>query len=183
MSANLQKLSSHSRILAFFCGESSGQQAVEYAIVYSGVMLPLTFAVIFTAQLLWVWHSVVDFTRDGARYASTHCWMSSADNVKEYMRAHVPLMIDREQFQEGTNIEVQYYSRDADSGTLVEFSCESSECSTLCVPDVVTVRIQGYEFRHFMSYLGLPPVTMPDFQTTVPMESAGCDAETLTCAQ
>ena len=30
--------------------------------------------VIFVAEMLWVWHSVVDFTRDGARYAATHCW-------------------------------------------------------------------------------------------------------------
>ena len=44
----------------------SGQTAVEYGILYAGVIVPFTFAIIFVAEMLWVWHSVVDFTRDGA---------------------------------------------------------------------------------------------------------------------
>ena len=60
----------------------SGQATIEYAITFAGIILPLTFMIIFTAQLLWVWHSVVDFTRDGARYATTHCWQAGKDNVQ-----------------------------------------------------------------------------------------------------
>ena len=52
----------------------SGQTVVEYALIYAGVILPLTFAIVFLGELLWVWHSVVDYTRDGARYAASHCW-------------------------------------------------------------------------------------------------------------
>jgi hypothetical protein len=37
----------------------TGQAALEYIIVAGGVVLPLTFMIIFTAQLLWTWHSVV----------------------------------------------------------------------------------------------------------------------------
>jgi hypothetical protein len=159
-----------------------GQTTVEYVIVAAGVLLPLTFALVFTAELLWVWHSVVEFTRDGARYAATHCWMGSGENVMQYMRTHVPPMVDMEQFQNGeAEIEVKYYSRDAESGTLNEFSCEGAECSTLCVPHTLTVRVRNYEFRKFMNYLGLPAVPIPDFQTSQPVESAGCDAEQGTC--
>ena len=52
---------------------------LEFALLYAGVMLPLTFMVIFVAEMLWVWHSVIDFTRDGARYAATHCWQSRCE--------------------------------------------------------------------------------------------------------
>ena len=59
----------------------SGQAAIEFALLYAAVILPLTFMIIFVSEMLWVWHSVVDFTRDGARYAATHCWMGDGSNV------------------------------------------------------------------------------------------------------
>ena len=59
----------------------SGQASIELALLYGAVILPLTFMVIFVSEMLWVWHSVTDFTRDGARYAATHCWMSDTGNV------------------------------------------------------------------------------------------------------
>src|SRR5882672_11483033 len=64
----------------------SGQTALEYGILYAGVIVPLTFAIIFAAEMLWVWHSVVDFTRDGAQYAATHCWQGGGQNVITYMQ-------------------------------------------------------------------------------------------------
>jgi hypothetical protein len=163
----------------------SGQQIMEFVILYGGVLMPIICALIFTAQVLWVWHSVIEFARDGAPYAATHCWQSAGDNVLEYMRNNVPYMIDRDQFQNaGADlISITYYSRDADSGYLVEYTCSDGECSTLCVPDVVTVRIQGYEFAHaFLTRLGLPAITIPDFRTSMRMESAGCDPETGECS-
>jgi len=159
-----------------------GQATVEFALTFLVVILPLSFAIIFTAQLLWVWHSVVDFTRDGARYATTHCWQGSGDNVISYMRTHVPLMIDQDQFQQGqANIVVQYFSRDPASGTLTDFSCNGGECSADCIPDTVTVSISNYQFLHFMSYLKLPPVGLPDFHTSLPIEGAGCDPDQSLC--
>ncbi|MGI8742963.1 MAG: TadE family protein [Bryobacteraceae bacterium] len=154
-----------------------GQSTVEYAILTVGVIIPLTFGIIYLAQMLWVWHSVTDLTRDGARYAATHCWQASADNVITYMRTNVPLMIDRDQFTNGTaDIQVNYFSRDPASGTLADFTCDT-ECSASCVPDAVTVRVVNYQFRNFVGYLGIPPVQMPDFRTSVAIESAGCDPE------
>lgn len=152
-----------------------GQATIEFAITFAAITMPLTFAIIFTSQLLWVWHSVVDFTRDGARYAATHCYMGGGENVVSYMRSNVPPMVDWEQFaQGGATIEVQYFQRNAETGVMESFACEGSECSTECIPDAVTVRITGYEFRRVLSYLGVSPVSMPDFRTSLPMESAGC---------
>jgi hypothetical protein len=145
------------------------------------VILPLTFAIIFTSELLWVWHSANEFTRDGARYAATHCWQANGENVQSYMRTHVPRMIDMDQFSSGgVDIVVDFYSRNAESGQLEAFTCDLGECTAQCVPDAVTVSLRNYEFRRFMGFLGLPPVALPDFRTTAVIESAGCD-ETGNC--
>ena len=159
----------------------SGQTTVEYAILTAGVIFPIVFGLIFVSEMLWIWHSVAEFTRAGASYAAVHCWQASADNVTGFMKTHVPLMIDQDQFQSGSaTIQVNYYAKDPATGDLVDFSCDT-ECSTQCTPDVVTVRVTNYQFRNFVGYLGLPPVSMPDFVTTVPIESAGCDPDQGTC--
>src|SRR6516162_2333465 len=89
----------------------SGGITMEFAILFGGVLAPATFAFIFTAQLLWVWHSVNDFTRQGAGYAATHCWESSAGNVLDFMNANVPPLIGQNQFQFGpAKINVTYSS-------------------------------------------------------------------------
>ena len=80
--------------------------------MYGAVILPLTFMVVFVSEMLWVWHSVVDFTRDGAHYATTHCWMGDGSNVLTYMTTHVPRMIDMDKFQTGSaGLQVDYFSR------------------------------------------------------------------------
>jgi len=160
-----------------------GQSTVEFIISYGVIVLPLTLAVIFTSQLLWIWHGVNEFTRAGASYASTHCWVNSASNVTQFMHDNVPPIIDRDQFQNGpAEVHVTYFSKDPDTGQLTEFQCDS-DCSTSCVPDTVTVSVTGFEYRTFFSTLGLPPVPLPDFRTSVPIESAGCDPEQGVCLQ
>jgi hypothetical protein len=157
---------------------------MEFAITFALITLPLTFAIIFTSQLLWVWHSVVEFTREGARYASTHCAAGGGENVAAYMRQHVPVTIDRDQFaQGGATIEIDYYQRNPDTGQFETFACDGAECSSECVPDAVTVRVTGYEFRRVLTSLGVPPVPLPDFRATLPMESAGCTPDSSECAQ
>src|SRR5260370_4471882 len=79
----------------------SGQATVEYALLTAGVIVPMTFGLIYVSQLLWIWHSVADFTRDGARYASTHCWQAHGGTVLNSMKTHVPQMVDQEQLQNG----------------------------------------------------------------------------------
>ena len=159
-----------------------GQATVEFALLYAGVIIPLTFMVIFIGEMLWVWHSVVDFTRVGARYATTHCWQGSGENVLQYMRTHVPRMVDMDQFQNGTaELEIAYFERDPETGLLSTFSCDGGECSAECIPDAVSVRVANYEFRRFSGYLGLPPVRIPDLRTSLSMESAVCDPDQGTC--
>jgi hypothetical protein len=156
-----------------------GQATFEYVLVVGTVMLPLTFAILVTAQVLWVWHSVADFTREGASYAATHCWQSSGDNVRNWMQAHVPLMVDMDRFRGGgAEIGVEYFQRDPATGVLTAFSCAAGECSAECVPDAVTVSVSNYEFRAgLLTFLGIGSIPIPDFHTTLAVGSAGCAAD------
>ena len=158
-----------------------GQASLEFALACAGVLFPAIFAVVFTSQLLWVWHSVNDFTRLGARYASTHCWENSAGNVLDYMHSNLPPMIGVDQFQDGTaQINVSFYAKDPDTGQLSPFQCDG-DCSSGCIPDAVTVSITGFEYRAFVTSLNLPAVALPDFRMSLPIESAGCDPEQGSC--
>jgi len=155
---------------------------MEFVLTYSALILPVTMMIIFTAKMLWVWNSMVDHTREGARYATTHCWQGGGENVRTWMQQNAPLTFDRDQFVQGPAVfEIDYLGRNAETGTLEEFSCEGGECSRACIPDVVRVRVTGYEFRSFFGYLGLPPVAMPTFETTMAMESAGCNPDSEDC--
>jgi len=160
----------------------SGQAVMEFALLYAAVALPLTFMIVFVAEMLWIWHSVNDFTRAGARYAATHCWTTDggAGNVIDYMEANVPPMIDMNQFQNGAaGIQVQYFAQNPD-GTLSPF--DGGSClSTLCVPDSVSVSITSYQFLRFSSFFKLPPVTIPPFTATAAMESGGYADNTGVC--
>lgn len=159
----------------------SGQNMVEFAVLYTGVLIPFTFGMIFLCQILWVWHSVVELTRDVARYASTHCYTGDNTNVINYMQQHVPPMVDASQFREGqATLNVQYQIKDS-NGVLGDFSCDGS-CSVDCEPDAVTVSISGYQFNHFFNFMKLPALTIPPFQTSVPVESLGCDPQTGDCS-
>ena len=156
----------------------SGAISTEFVLILGGIMAPVTFAFIFTAQLLWIWHSVNDFTRQGAGYAATHCWLSDSSNVIQWMEANVPNMPNQATFQNGpAQISVNYFAEDPTTGILTAFACDG-DCSTGCIPDVVTVSVSNFQYQPF--YL-LPPVVMPNFQATVPMESCGCDPEAGVC--
>ena len=160
----------------------AGQTLIEFALLYTAVIIPLTFGIIYVAQMYWVWHSASEFTREGARYAATHCWEPDGQNVLTYMQSHVPVNIDLNQFQTGggATINLQYYSHDPVTGQLTPFSCDGT-CSNTCIPDTVNVNVTNYEFRRFVSFLRLPPVIMPSFPVSVPMQGAGCDPEQNAC--
>lgn len=162
----------------------SGQAAIEFVLLYGAVILPLTFGIVYTAEMYWVWHSMVEFTREGARYAATHCYVNGGANVVTYMQTHVPVNIDVLQFESGgtAQINVQYLSLDpaASPPSLVQTTCAGT-CSADCVPDAVTVSVTNYEFRRFVNSLNLPPVTMPAFVTSMPTQSNGCDPEQNVC--
>ena len=152
-----------------------GQSAVEFAVLYAGVMLPLTFMTIFVAQALWLWHGMTEFTRDGARYAATHCYQGDGANVITYMQTHVPPVIDQAQFQAGGNatVQVQYLN-----ATGQPFS--NGDCGD-CVPDNVSVSVGNYTFGRLAVFLRLPGIVLPPFTTNLPMESAGFQDASGTC--
>ena len=155
----------------------SGQAAMEFAVLYAGVILPLTFMTIFVAEALWIWHSIVDFTRDGARYAVTHyCGAQDGSNVVSYMQSSVPPTIDQAQFQAGGTAQVQVQYLDPTGQPFSPGNCSD------CVPDSVSVSVAGYQFGRLSGYLKLRPIQMPSFTTNLPMESAGLDP-TLGCVQ
>jgi hypothetical protein len=155
---------------------------VEFALMYGAVIIPLTFGIVFVAQMYWVWHSAAEFTRQGARYATTHCWQPDGQNVLTWMQSHVPVNIDLSQFQTGgaAQINIQYFQRDAATGQLLPFSCDGT-CSSTCIPDTVSISLSNYEFRRFVSFLSLPPIVMPGFPVSMPMQGAGCDPEQNAC--
>jgi hypothetical protein len=156
----------------------SGSITVEFAMVFVGILAPVTFGFIFTAQLLWIWHSVNDWTRQGAGYAATHCWESSAANVISFMQSNVPAMPYQAQFQSGpAQIIVSYFAEDPTTGILTPFSC-SGDCSTGCIPDVVTVSVANFQYQPFSM---VSPIALPNFQATTAMQSCGCDPETGIC--
>ena len=159
-----------------------GAVTVEFALMYGMVLLPLTFMFVYACQLLWVWHSVAEWTRAGAKYAATHCYQSGGDNVRTWMRENVPRMVDQDRFRQGeVEVNVEYFSQDPATGEPVEFECEGADCSVECIPEQVRITVSAYEFRRMLDVLGLPPVVLPDFRTVSSMEGAGCNPEEATC--
>jgi hypothetical protein len=153
---------------------------MEFAVLYAGVILPLTFMIVFVAEMLWIWHGVADFTRDGARFAATHCYQVGGANVVAYMQSHVPAIVDQYRFQTGeAAITVEYFSLNADGST----AAFAPDGCPGCMPDAVSVSIANYQFLRFSGYFRLPPVTMPPFTTNLPMESGGFQDASGVCVE
>lgn len=156
-----------------------GQASVETAVVFGTIVVPAVFGLLMVSQVAWVWGSLAHLTRLGAKYAVTHCWQdSSGSNVVNYMRTNVPPMLDRQQVASGAvNIVVQYWTQDSANHQTVPFDCGES-CTFACIPDAVTVTVSGYQLQGLPRLLGLEPITMPAFSTTLQVESAGGNPDT-----
>ena len=161
------------------CKRRGGQAAVEFVLMYAAVILPLTFGIVYVSEMYWVWHSMAEFTRKGALYAVTHCWQQGGGNVIAYMQQAVPVNIDTIQFQNGgtAQITVEYSAFSADSGAPALGAPTCDPTNSICVPDTVTVSVTNYEFRRFVTFLNLPPVQMPDFRTSLAIQSGGADPD------
>src|SRR5262245_57567935 len=159
--------------------KSRGQANVETALTLLFGIIPLTFGLFAFTELVWTYHALATLTRQGARYAATHCWQDeSGSNVMNWMQTNAPAFPDRPLLASGgIQIQVSYCTHDAAAHQTVPFTCGGG-CSPDCVPDSVTVSITGYEFSHFFPVLGLPPLQVPPFSTTVPIDSAGGNPET-----
>lgn len=142
-------------------------------------LIPLTLGLIAFAQLAWTYHSLATLTRQGARYAATHCWVDDAGtNVVDWMQANAPPFIDRVRLSDGgAQIQVAYWTHDFNTHESTQFSCASESCSPGCAPDAVSVGISGYQFAHLLTTLGFSPLPVPSFSTTVEMESVGANQD------
>ncbi len=149
----------------------SGQSAVEFALLYGGVILPLTFGIVYVAEMYWVWHSIVEWTRDGARWAATHCWQADTQNVMTYMQNHVPLNIDQSQFQVPGTITVQYFQLDPTSAYAGRFCCQNggADCSLDCVPDAVTSQCKQLSIQRLCRLSPPAADVIPPFPTSMPV--------------
>ena len=157
----------------------AGQASVELALILGTVLIPLTLGIVAILEVLWTYHALATLTRQGARYAATHCFQDDAGtNVTDWMKANAPVFIDRPQLQGGeVQILVNYWAHDFANHESVPFSCIAA-CTPACVPDAVTVSISNYQFRHLLPLVHLEPLTIPAFSTTVEVQNAGGDPET-----
>src|ERR1035438_159935 len=155
---------------------TSGSVTFETALVMAFILIPVTFGLIMTAGALWTWSGVVHLTRIGAVYAATHCYQdASGSNVVSYMQTNLPPILDPTQITNGQAlITVQYWTQDPVGHQTIPFDCGSS-CSPDCAPDAVTVTVTGYQFNVVTSIVGLQPIPMPPFSTSMQVESAGAD--------
>jgi Flp pilus assembly protein TadG len=162
-----------------FRRNSRGQASIETVLALIFGIIPITFGLLAFSELVWTYHALATLTRQGARYAATHCWQDeSGSNVVSWIQANAPAFPDRPLLASGgIQVEVTYWMHDPETRESVPFSCAGG-CTPDCVPDSVTVRIAGYEFNHFFPLLGLPPLQVPPFSTTVAIESAGGNPET-----
>jgi hypothetical protein len=151
-----------------------GAATVETALALIAGIVPLSLGLIAFAELAWTYHALTTLTRQGARYAATHCWQDGADNVVTWMKANAPIFPDRQMLLSGAiTIQVNYWTHNLDSDQSDAFSCDGTAACGACVPDSVTVSITGYQFNHFLTTLGLAPLQLPPFATTLEVQSAG----------
>ena len=158
-----------------------GQATVEMALALIAGIIPLSLGLIAFAEVAWTYHALTTLTREGAHYAATHCWQDGADNVVSWMKANSPIFPDRSQLLSGAiTIQVNYWTHNLDADESDSFECDGTVACGACVPDSVTVSITGYQFNHFFQTLGLAPLQMPSFSTTVEVESAGGNGDVQT---
>jgi hypothetical protein len=150
----------------------------ETALMMAFVLIPITFGLIMTTGALWTWSGVVHLTRIGATYAATHCWQDpGGSNVVAYMQANLPPVLDPNQITNGqAQISVQYWTQDPVGHQTIPFICGAS-CAPDCAPDAVTVTVTGYQFNVVTGIIGLQPIPMPPFSTSVQVESAGANPD------
>src|SRR5438552_13647293 len=114
---------------------SRGQATIEMALVMVAAIIPLTLGLIGFAELGWTYHALATLTRQGARYAATHCWQDgTGSNVVNWMQANAPAFPDRPLLATGEiQIVVNYWTHDLTNHQSVAFEC-SDTCSAQCAP-------------------------------------------------
>jgi Flp pilus assembly protein TadG len=137
-----------------------GTTTVEFAIVAT-VLFTVLFGVIEVARALFVWNTLAEATRRGARVAAV-CPVNHASIARVAVLGD-PLGGDTSPLIRGlstANVQLSYLD---EAGT-----------PTVDYPEIRFVRVAISNYQHrFMIPLFARTVTVPPFSTTVPAESLG----------
>ncbi len=89
-----------------------GQATVEMALALVVGIVPLTLGLIAFTEIAWTYHALATLTRQGARYAGTHCWQDdSGSNVVNWMQANAPPFPDRPQMRRRADEDLTFRDR------------------------------------------------------------------------
>lgn len=135
-----------------------GLTTVEFAVVGAVAILVL-IGVIEIARMLFVWNTIGEVTRRGARLAVV-CPVGDAAIVAEALMNRSggdPVLNGLT----AANVDVSY--RDAAGAPTAVFD----------LIEYVRVEITGYAHTLLIPFVPLGPVTLPAFSTTLPIESLG----------
>lgn len=132
-------------------GRQEGVAAVEFAFI-AVAFITLLLGVIEFGRVLFVWNSVVEATRWGARLAVV-CDLNDA-TIREKMRLIVPnLQMD------DANVTISYHNPPSPVNTCDKFNCKSVEVS-----------VSNMTITPMIPFLGMT-LTIPPFATSLPRES------------
>ena len=139
-----------------------GLATVEFALV-GPVLFMVLFGVIEISRAFFVWNTMAEATRRGARVAAV---CPANDNaIRQITVFSDPNSGDNSPVVSNlsvSNVDVKYYANDGtDTGG--------------ALPDTkfVQVQITGYQHTMLIPFVPIPPIPVPPFSTTLPVESMG----------
>lgn len=140
-----------------------GTTSVEFAIIAAALFITL-FGVIEISRAFYIWNTVGEMTRRGARVAAV-CPIGHAGVARVALMGDPnggdssPLFPD----MSTANIDITYLDEDGDETTVVDNA------------EHVRVQIQDYTHQLLIPFLpeAMRTITMPAFTTTTPIESLG----------
>jgi Flp pilus assembly protein TadG len=135
-------------------GRQAGSALAEMAIVI-GLFLMVLFGVIEIARALYVWNTLTEVTRRGARVAAVCHPVDHPALIKNVATDILPGL-------GAGNVAVTYYGQDGTAVAATDFMAIR----------YVRVEITGYSHSFMVPYLDRV-LTPPPFQTTLPRESLG----------
>lgn len=145
-----------------------GLATVEFAIVGTALFLIL-FGALEVSRALFVWNTITEATRRGARVAAICPYNHAA--IKNIAIFNTPGGNAPSTILPGLtvgNVTVSYYKTD---GTAAANEGETA---------YVAVAISGYQYTFHIPLMSLAPITLPPFTTTLPAESLGYNPTTNT---
>lgn len=143
----------------------NGMTSVEFAVIGT-VLLLVIFAVIETGRLMWVWETLTEATRRGARVAAV-CPVNHA-GIANMTVFNAPDTGGESAILNGLttgNVVVEYL----DGGSVLLGAPANDDW---CDIEYVRVRIAGFTHQVLIPFVEIT-LDAPEFETTLPAESLG----------